>query len=44
MQQGVMASDLAITKQIIELHSGTITAKGTEDSRIEFRIELPNGS
>ena len=32
---------LAITKQIIELHSGTITAKG---SRIEFRIELPNGS
>ena len=35
---------LAITKQIIELHSGTITAKGTEDSRIEFRIELPNGS
>ncbi len=35
---------LAITKQIIELHSGTITAKGTEDSRIEFRIELPKGS
>ena len=33
---------LAIAKQIIELHGGTITAKGIEDSKIVFHIEIPS--
>lgn len=33
---------LAIAKQIIELHGGTITAKGIENSKIVFHIEIPS--
>lgn len=35
---------LAIAKQIVELHSGTITAKGVENSKMEFLIEIPTGT